>query len=269
VGNFEGIADEFLEIASEQRLNILLSLSKEKTNLSSMAKRLNATAAEIHRNLGRLQKSEFIKKGPDGNYELTLYGKTICTQIPTLEFMSKNKKYFETHDFSDLPPKYIQRIGALAESELVIGYIKVMEKCEDMYNNAKDYICNILIEIPYNEKLLEILESKLKQKTKISSIFSETAVISKERQQMLSKFDFAKHIKAGTLERKMKKDVKIALVINESEAGVSFPISTGEPDMSKMFYSSSEPFHEWCLDFFSESWKNSTTFQEAKLMKCQ
>ena len=264
----EGIADEFLEIASEQRLGILLNLNREKSNLSGMAKLLDATAAEIHRNLGRLQKSGFIKKNPDGNYELTLYGKTVCAQIPTLEFMSKNKKYFESHDFTDLPPKYIQRIGALAGSEMVVGYVKVMEKCEDMYKNSRQYICNVLIEIPYNEKLLEVLESKLKQKVKITSIFSENAVISKERRELLSKFDFAKHIKAGTLERKMKKDVRISIVLNEKEAGVSFPTSAGDPDMSKMFYSSAEPFHEWCLDLFNESWKNSTAFQETKLMKC-
>ncbi|MFN3654845.1 MAG: transcriptional regulator [Candidatus Nitrosotenuis sp.] len=180
--------------------------------------------------------------------------------------MSKNKKYFERHDFSDLPPKYIQRIGALADSELINGYVKVMERWESIYKNADKYICNILIEIPYNEKILEILEDKLKKKTKISSIFSESAIISKERQELVSKFDFHKFVKDGTLQRKMSKDVKIALVLNEKEAGLSFQTNKNEPDMSKMFYSSSEPFHEWCYDYFDETWQTSSAFQEAKLM---
>ncbi|MFY9301088.1 MAG: helix-turn-helix domain-containing protein [Candidatus Nitrosotenuis sp.] len=267
--NSEDISNEFLEVASEQRLSILLNLSKEKMNLSGMARRLDATAAELHRNFGRLQKAGLVRKNPDGNYELTLYGKTVCAQIPTLEFMSKNKKYFEAHDFAGLAPKYIQRIGALTESDLISGYVKVMEQWENIYKNAKEYILNILIEIPYNEKLLGTLESKLKQRVRISSIFSDTAVISKERQELLSKFDFTKHVKAGTLERKMQKNAKIAVVLNEKEAGVSFPASGGEPDMSKMFYSSAEPFHEWCLDLFNESWKNSSAFQEAKLAQHQ
>lgn len=261
----EEIANEFLEVSSEQRVSMLLNLAKEKHNLSGMAKRLDATAAEIHRNFGRLQKAGLIKKDTDGNYELTLYGKTICAQIPTFVFMSKNKKYFENHDFSDLPQKYIQRIGALADSEIITGYVKVMEKWESIYKNSTDYICNILIEIPYNEKILQVLEDKLKHKTKISSIFSESAIISKERQDLLSKFDFAKYVKDGILERKMRKDVKIALVLNEKEAGLSFPSDKGEPDMSKMFYSSAESFHEWCLDYFDESWKTATAFQETKL----
>lgn len=267
MSNAEEIANEFLEVASEQRVSMLLNLSREKHTLSSMAKRLDATAAEIHRNFSRLQKAGLIKKDTDGRYDLTLYGKIICAQIPAFVFMSKNNKYFESHDFSHMPTKYIQRIGALADSELVSGYVKVIEIWESIYKNADKYICNVLIEIPYNEKILQVLEDKLRHKTKISSIFSESAIISKERQELVSKFDFGRFVKEGVLERKMAKDVKIALVLNEKEAGLSFPTTEGEPDMSKMFYSSSESFHEWCHDYFKELWDTSSVFQEAKLMK--
>lgn len=261
------IAGEFLEVASEQRLGILLSLNEQKSNLSSMAKHLDTTAAEVHRNLGRLQKSGLVRKDPDGNYGLTLYGRTICAQIPTLRFMAKNKKYFENHDFADLPAKYIQRIGALAESDLVTGYVKVMEQWENIYKGANEYICNILIETPYNEKLLKIIDSKLNDKIKISSVFSEAAIVPKDRQELLTKFNFSKFVKDGLLERKMKKNIKIAMILNEKEAALSFPTDEGEPDLSKMFYSSDGSFHEWCLDFFEDFWKKSTSFQEAKLLQ--
>jgi len=264
-GDSEIIAPEFLEISSEQRLDIILSLNTEKLNLANMARRLDATASEVHRNFGRLQKAGFVKKDTDGNYELTLYGKVVCMHVPMLRFMIKNRKYFESHDIMDLPIKYIQRIGALADSRLITGYVKVMEEWENIYKNAKEYIYNILIEIPYNESLLRILENKLENKIKISSIFSETGIVSKERCDLLSKFNFSKFVKNGLLERKMMKNVKIAMVLNESEVGLSFPTSEGEPDMSKMFYSSDKLFHEWCLDFFNEYWKNSTAFQESKI----
>jgi hypothetical protein len=65
----------------------------------------------------------------------------------------------------------------------------------------------------------------------------------------------------------MKKNIKIAVVLNEMEAGVSFPTSDGEPDLSKMFYSSDSLFHEWCFDFFTDTWKTGTSFQETKLMQ--
>ncbi|MFN3654844.1 MAG: helix-turn-helix domain-containing protein [Candidatus Nitrosotenuis sp.] len=60
--NAEEIANEFLEMASEQRVSMLLNLAKEKHTLSGMAKRLDVTAAEIHRNFARLQKAGLIKK---------------------------------------------------------------------------------------------------------------------------------------------------------------------------------------------------------------
>lgn len=265
MSNATEIANEFLEIASEQRVNMLLSLTRQKYNLSGMAKHLNATAAEIHRNFARLQKAGLIKKDTNGNYDLTLYGKTVCAQMPAFVFMSGNKKYFDNHDFYNLPSKYMQRIGALSDSKLINGYVKVMEKWEEIYKNADKYICNILIEIPYNEMILQILEDKLKHKTRILSVFSESAIISKERQELVAKFDFTKFVKDGMLERKMSKDAMIAIVLNEREAGLSFPTDKYEPDMSKMFYSSSEQFHEWCYDYFNDVWSKSTAFQETKL----
>ncbi|RJQ26773.1 transcriptional regulator [Candidatus Parcubacteria bacterium] len=263
----ESIANEFLEVASEQRLNALFLLNKEKMNLAGMARRLDATSSELHRNFGRMQKAGMIKKDAGGNYELTLYGKTICAQIPTFSFMIRNKKYFENHSFWDLSIKYVQRIGALLESEQIVGYVKVMEQWESIYKNAKEYICNILIETPYNEKLLKIIDSKLSNKIKILSIFSESAIVPKERQELLTKFNFSKFVKDEILQRKMKKDAKVALILNEKEAGLSFPTDSGEPDLSKMFYSTDNLFHEWCLDFFNDVWKVSNTFQEAKIGK--
>ena len=261
------IAGEFLEISSEQRLAILTSLYKEKSNLSSIAKQLDSTAAEVHRNLGRLQKVGLVRKDTDGNYTLTTYGKTIHTQIPTLEFMVKNKKYFENHDFAGLSYKYIQRKGTLAGSDLISGYAKVLEKWQSIYKNAKQYIRNILVDIPYDEKTLGILKGKLEGKVEVSSIFSETAIVPDERRDLLSRYDFTEHIRAQTLRRKMTKKHKITLVLNENEAGISFPTLEGEPDMSRMFYSSDQSFHEWCNDLFAEEWSAAVSFQESKLAR--
>jgi len=261
----EEIANNFLEIASELRLNVLLSLSKKTSSLSHLAKEIDVTASELHRNLGRLQKADLIRKHVDGEYHLTLYGRTVCAQIPIFEFMLQNKKYFESHDFANLPPKFIQRSGALVQSEIVNGYAKVTEKWKNIYKNAQEYIYNILVDVPYNADLLEILENRLSHGIKIKSVFSESSIVPKERQEILCKFDFKKFIKNEVLERKMQKDIKIVLVLNEREAGISFPTSDGEADISKMFYSTDKPFHEWCFDYFREQWELASRFQEDKL----
>ncbi len=69
------------------------------------------------------------------------------------------------------------------------------------------------------------------------------------------------------IQRKIKNDIKVAVLLNEKEGGVMFSTIKGNPDISKMFYGNSELFHEWCLDYFRYCWHNSSTFQEEKLKK--
>ena len=80
----EDIASSFLEISSEQRLNILFNLKKKETNISSMAKVLDATVPEVHRNFTRLVKAGLIAKNNDLSYRLTEYGKVVSLQVPTI-----------------------------------------------------------------------------------------------------------------------------------------------------------------------------------------
>ena len=260
----ENIANDFLELSSEQRLGILLRLYEKKLTISSMAKLLDATVPEVYRNFQRLVKAELIVKDTDDFYHLTTYGKTVCAQTQSLSFVSKNKKYFKNHDFGDIPTKFIQRIGVLDSGQHVKGFVKVFEQWKELYKSANEYIFNTLSEVPYTMDLVEPLVENLKKGVRVNSIFSESAIIPKERKKVLSKIDFKKFIEKGLLERRMRKDVQVVVVLNEKEAGIMFPIRD-EADISEMFYSSDPLFHEWCLDYFRYCWHDSGTFQENKL----
>ncbi len=263
--DYEKTADDFLELASQQRLGILLRLYDKKSMVSKIAKELNATVPEVYRNFERLVKADLIVKEPDGGYTITTYGKIICSQIPSLAFLSQNKKYFGNHDFGDLPQKFLQRIGALVTGQHIKGFVKVLEQWKEIYKNSNEYICNILFEVPYTSDLLEPLSKKLSNGVKVSSIFSELSIIPKERKQVLEKLGFKKFIEQGLIERRMKKTVQIVVVLNEKEACLVFPKLGGDVDMSEMFYSADSDFHEWCLDYFKFCWDNSNIFQEGKL----
>jgi len=258
-------ANDFLELASEQRLGILLKLLEEKSKISTVAKEMEATVPEVYRNFERLMKADLVMKDVDGYYHLTTYGKTICALVPSLRFVSQNRKYFKNHDFGDLPPKFIQRIGALAEGQYVKGFVKVLEQWKDIYKNSEEYIHNVLAEVPYTVDLIEPIVNKVKKGIKLNSILSESAIIPKERKKTLDKVGLNKLMETGRIERKMKKDVKVVVVLNEKEACVMFPTIDGGADMSEMFYSNDPLFHEWCLDYFKYCWDTSNTFQESKL----
>jgi predicted transcriptional regulator len=261
---FESASENFLELSSNQRLQILFNLIEKKSKVSNMAKKLEATNQEVHRNFMRLEDGGLIVKTKDGTYGLTTYGKTMCTQVPTLVFLSKNQNYFDSHDFGDVPKKFVLRVGQLLNGEYVKGITKVLEKWVDVFNNSQKYVYGILVEEPL--ELIEPIIKKAKSGVKVQSIFSETAIVPKARKKLLEKMDFQKLIDSKQVERKMKKTVKTVVVLNEKEACVSFPKIDGDSNITEMFYSNDPMFHEWCLDYFRYSWYGSDIFKERKLI---
>ena len=262
----EIIAEDLLELSSAKRLEILSLIQEENSTISQIAKKLNSTNQEIHRNLQRLEKHEFIEKGREGTYELTNFGKNILKQLQNMNFLSKHKKYFKTHNLENIPTKFVQRIGQLDNCQTVKGFVKVHEKWNSIYENSEKYICNILFEVSYEPNIINTLIEKMNLGVKIQSIFYESAIVTSKRKKILKEVNFEKFLKVKMLERKMTKDVLLAVILNEKEAGISFANNEGEIDLSTMLYSDNPEFHEWCQDYFNEQWKKANIFQEHKIL---
>ena len=120
--NLEDYAQYFLEVSSEQRLKIIQLVNEKEYRLSELAKKLDATTPEVHRNLDRLEKSGFIIKNVNAHFELTTLGQMVLGLIPNLAFIIKNKKYFLEHPINSLPHKFISRLGELFECKLLTSY---------------------------------------------------------------------------------------------------------------------------------------------------
>ena len=256
-------AKAFLEFASEQRLAILDTLRENESKLSALAKLLESTPPEVFRNLERLENSALIEKKRNGNYELATYGKALFAVLPSLEFISTHEEYFQEHSFGDMPHKFVQRIGALNNSELIHGYTSVTETWREIFSNAKEYVYGLLVEEPIG--LIEPVIDVAKKGIEVHSIFSSNAIVPKSRDKIISKLGVEKLVKDGIIQRRIKDDIKVAVILNEKEGGVMFSTSKGDPDISKMFYGKSELIQEWCLDYFRYSWYNSQSFREEKI----
>lgn len=256
-------ANYVLDLASPQRLNILFNLLGKNSTPTEMAKKLDATKQEVHRNFTRLVESGLIDKNMDGKYSLTTFGEVVCTQVPTIVFLSQNKKYFEEHNLGDIPHKFKMRCGQLASGKHIKGFSKVMEQWKLIYKNSEDYVYEILSEVPLD--LIEPLIKRIEKGVKFRYIFSKSAIIPKGRKSLLKKLGFDTLIEKGRVERKMKNNVQTMLILSEKEACVLFPNTNGESDLSEMFYSDDPMFHEWCLDYFRYCWYGSDLFEESKL----
>jgi len=260
---YEKAADHFLELASPQRLQILFKLLEKPSTITVLAKELDSTKQEIHRNFRRLENSRLIEKNVDGNHSLTTFGKTMCTQVPSLVFLSNNMEYFEDHEFGDVPTKFIMRTGQLAGGKHIKGVVKVLEQWKTIYKNANEYVYEVLYEVPLD--LIEPLVKRIRQGIQFNYIFSKSAVIPKGRKEILRKLGFDELIGKGLVERKMHDNVLTVVVLNEKEACVLFPNNHGEADMSEMIYGNDHMFHEWCVDYFRYCWYGSDIFQESRL----
>jgi predicted transcriptional regulator len=256
------VATEFLEISSEQRLEILLRLYENRSKPAMLAKQIGATISEVFRNMERLVAAQIIVK-VDGFYQITPYGKMICKQIASFSFISNNKKYFSNHNFDSLPQKFIQRIGALSEGKHVKGFTKVMECWEEIIDNAQQYVFGIISE--ETPDLISKITKKAQQGVKINSVFLESSLVPKDRKKLVDSLGVRKLVQSGAIERKMSKDLGVVVLLNEKQACVLFPIGD-EVDLKECFYGNDESFVEWCLDYFRYVWSISDMFEERKLV---
>ena len=258
------IEEYFMELAGRQRLEILTELSRGRSKITQMAKKIDATTPEIHRNFERLEKAGFVEKN-DGLFSLSPLGRHVLSTIPSFIFLKQNKKYFETHGFGDLPDKFVQRVGALKDTKHIKGFVKVQENSKQIYENAKKYVYNVLFEVQYSSDFMDLIFEKTSSNVLLKTIFAENSVIPDERKKALEKSEIKKLIQDNTIERKMRKQVTITLLMNEKEAAISFPFKNDNPDVSEMFFGNSSEFHEFVLDYFKFLWEISNAFNEKRL----
>lgn len=263
LGTFANTEKTFFELASEQRLAIIFRLNEKSAKISQLAKDLDITMQEAHRNVTRLQEAGLIEKDPEGIFSLTTFGNTITKQIPTFNYLSKHKEYFSEHILGELPIKFIMRLGALDKCEFVKGVVAILERWKDIYREAEEYIYEIVPQVPID--LIEPAVSRVKQGVKYSYVLPKDVIIPKGRKDLLKKLGHNELLNKGAIERRMVESVKVAVILNEKQAAVLFPTQKGETDMNMIFYSIDRVFHEWCLDYFRYRWYGSDIFDESKL----
>jgi predicted transcriptional regulator len=260
---FSNTEKTFFELASEQRLAIIFRLNAKKAKISQLAKDLDITMQEAHRNVSRLQQAGLIEKDPDGIFSLTTFGNTIIKQIPTFNYLSKHKEYFSEHILGELPIKFVMRLGALDRCEFVKGVVAILERWKDIYREADEYIYEMVPQVPID--LIEPAFSKVKQGVKYSYVLPRNVIVPKGRKDLLKKLGHNELLNKGAIERRMVESVQVAVILNEKNAAVLFPTQKGETDMNMIFYSSDDVFHEWCIDYFRYRWYGSDIFDETSL----
>jgi predicted transcriptional regulator len=87
--------------------------------------------------LQRLSEALLVQKQPEGTYGITEYGKLVLQLSSSLDFVFKHKQYFVTHDVSRLPPQFVNRIGELSQTNLMMGRVESTAKSSQLIGEAE------------------------------------------------------------------------------------------------------------------------------------
>jgi len=257
------LSEVFMELAGESRYSILLKLEKQKSRAAQMAKELNLTIQETHRNTVRLAEAGLIKKDSDGFFLLTPYGRILVSQLASFGFLNKYKEYFGEHFPSDLAPKFLQRMGNLRNCELIQGNFAIVDKWLSLAEDAKEYLRIMTSQIP--PEFFKLKVSKAKKGLKIFLIHGENTIAPKGFKKELTSAGLRKLISEGVYKRKMIKKIQTMMVMNEKRGILFFPDSKGEPDMYYAFIGEDPEFLEWCIDYFDNIWDKAGTYDVSKI----
>jgi predicted transcriptional regulator len=249
-------SDLFMELASELRCSILMSVSRSPVKLSSLARELDTTVQDVHRNVNRLMDIGLVRRD-DGAVHLTEYGRIVTKQIPYFIFIKEHGKFFEEHMLGDIPEKFVQRIGALKSCELVRSMAAVMERLKKLESGTKEQLKMMSSQAWAEEG--RIIVELLMHGIQVLGIMGKNTIIPKEIIDSIGRV-IEKMPANKNMQTKMVEKVVIALYISDEQAAVMFPNMRGEIDMGTIFIGSDPAFYEWCNDLFDHYWQSGGFF---------
>jgi len=210
-----------MELAGESRYSILLLLEEKKWRSAQMAKELNLTIQETHRNTSRLAEAGLIKKESEGSFSLTPYGKILVSQLAPFGFLNKFKDYFTEHFPLDLPAKFLQRIGSLRNCELIQGNFAIVDKWISIVEEAEEYLRIITSQIP--PPFFKLWVSRAKKGLNVFLIHGENTIAPKGFKKEFASASIRSLISEGVHKRKMVKKIQTMMVFNEKKGTLFFP----------------------------------------------
>ena len=240
------------ELSNEDRLKILLELKKCPMKLSRVSEKFGCTVPETARNIARLTEASLIIKGVDGNFHLTPVGEASLQLIPSFDFLSKHKKYFQNHTFATLPPEYITSIGSLQKCEFVNGVTETFFNSENMLREAKESVWICVDQILAN--LLPLFIEAIKRGVELKKLMPRNALVPQKILTLANDPFFDRAARAKMLESRYLDNIDFFLLMSEKEvAAISFKNLEGVFDYCS-FRSNSEPVVSWAKSLFLYFW---------------
>ncbi len=237
-----GLAKLFFELASESRLSILRELQKQNLKMQEIARRLDVTPTEAFRQLERLSTAMLVQRQPDSTFMLAEYGKIVLQISTSLDFLSKHKEYFSTHDLMRLPSQFVNRLGELANAQLEMDTVESLNKGAKWFTDAKQYAWGVG-EGTIPEHMISVMNQQVQRGIQIKML------IPQELLPPATQPGTPKNVDIRGLS-----NIPAIIVLTEKMAGICFRQIGGRMDYAG-FFGSDAVFHNWVRDLFLHYWE--------------
>lgn len=241
VGNNDGLAKTFFELASENRLGILKELRLSKLKTQDIARKMDMTPTEAVRQLQRLSDTGLIQRQPDSTYAISPFGQLVLQLSSSIEFISHHQDYFSTHDIFQLPIKFVNRIGEVSNANLVTDTIENLNTAQRIMIDATEFACGIA-EGHIPELMGPIMDKKIQEGFQIKMLIPKS---------MLTKDKLPPNVEIRGLS-----EIPLGMAFTESAAVVTFKLVDGK--FGYAGFSGTDPlFLDWVRDLFLYYWEKA------------
>jgi predicted transcriptional regulator len=241
----EDLSSLLFNLASADRLSLLVEIGLRKQRLTDLSKGINASAQECSRHLTRLVDAGLVSKDSSGLYEMTPLGTATQSLLPGFRFLLTHKEEFLSHDLSFLPPGFLERIGELSAGEHVSHFSQVLDHVKSTISGAREFVW-LISDQPI---VVGDIGTSFRSPDIPVRLISEPTVDPKFLSAVRAALP---HSQIGALP-----DVRIGMAINEKAAGVCFPGLDAEIDFGMGFAGDDSRFRGWCADLFEHYWSRS------------
>jgi predicted transcriptional regulator len=219
-------------------------LQTRHLKLSEVAKMLDITATEAFRQLQRLTDGGLLEKTSDGRYRSTPYSKLIIESSATLEFLSRHREYFSTHDTSLIPPHLRNRFGELSKTVLHTEAVVNINTATQVLKSADKHI-DVMTE-QHLEHNGQILREQTLKGVKVRSLLQETMTETIKEEPVIVR----------SWERRAIPRICAIVVLTEKVVGISLPKLDGKMDY-QVFEGTDPESMRWGSDLFEDQWNKA------------
>lgn len=264
--------DMLFEVSNDIRHKILLILKNDSATVTNISQKLEISLTEASRHFNRLSQAGLIQKNPDGDYSITLIGKTMLAQIEPLSFIVEHSEYFRSHDATRIPKQYLNRIHEISEAQpnytKRANIMRLVEKIGRIPLEAEEYSFCILDESSMELVLYSEPEKEKDENTEsIIELISQGIIshalfpssLDKKKIPSDSLKAFYDLHKFGNFEFRIIDDIDVFIYMNEKFVIISFPDKNGTFDYLG-FESTDQRTLNWCKDLFAYYWMRSKPF---------